>query len=121
MAMGLGAFTEGLQSGIQTRDRLDLAKEYKEKLRQENTQGAIDLQETYDMRLNEWMHNPDNTGQTEQDFLASNPGYERYTAPKDPALIRFGKWLGKKSGLFNEEAGAAQAASFASPKAMVSP
>lgn len=115
MAMGLGAFTEGLSSGIQTRDRMDIAKQYKEKMRQENAQGAIDLQETYDMRLNEWMNNPDNAGQTEQDFLAANPGLQRYTAPKDPALIRFGKWLGKKTGLFNEEAGAASGASFASP------
>ena len=100
MAMGLGAFTEGLMGGMKARDQMDIAKQYKERLRQDNAQGAIDLQETYDLRKNEWLNNPDNKGQTEKDFLVANPGMERYTMGKDPALVRFGKFLGKKLGMF---------------------
>lgn len=106
---GFGSFMEGIQGGIKTRDQMDIAKQYKERLRQDNAQGAIDLQENYDLRRNEWVNK---YGGTEDEFLAANPGLERYNASvKDPALIRFGKWLGQKVGLggapvVNEEQGA---------------
>lgn len=92
MAMGLGAFTEGLMGGMKARDQMDIAKQYKEKLSQENAQGAIDLQANYDMGLREA-----EAAGTQEDFMAR---HQRYTAQGDPALIRLGKFLGKKLGMF---------------------
>lgn len=109
MAMGLGAFTEGLQGGIQARDRMDIAREYKEKMRQENFTGALDIQGQQHSANLDYLAG----GGSQEDF---DKLWGRYNQSKDPALMRFGKWLGGKMGFFNEEAGAQKGMSVASPE-----
>lgn len=105
MAMGLGAFTEGLQSGIKTRDQMDIAKEYKNRLSQENFVGELDIQGKRKSAALDYT----TSGGSQEDFDAM---WSKYSTKQDPALIRFGKWLGGKMGLggqpmVNEEQGEA--------------
>ena len=112
-AVGLGAFTEGLQGGIAARDEMDRNRAFKEYMRQRNEQGAINLQETYDARLAQWKA----SGADPKKFEAENTRYQKM---QDPALIRFGHFLGDKMrGWFGgggEEQGAMQQADFSSPQ-----
>lgn len=105
MAMGLGAFTEGLQSGIQTRDRMDIARKYKEQLQQENALGALDLEGKRMSAAENWYA----AGKDPADFDAM---WGQYQGTKDPALLgllkKGGSWLGKKMGWGGIDAGAEQ-------------
>lgn len=107
--LGLGAFTEGLQGGIAARDKRDLNRQY-ERI----------LSDRADMADFKW---DADVGALRENYILEQGSAEGFTAPQrtqlqDPALIRFGKWLGSRMGFGQqtEEQGAIEGASFASPE-----
>lgn len=92
-AYGLGAFTEGLTSGIETRSKMDFQRQYTERMRQLNAEKQLELGGKYH--------------EARGDYLTKHPGQEaefdriygkKYQPAGDPAGIRMFKWLGQKMG-----------------------
>lgn len=86
---GIGGFATGLMQGIEARDRMDLNREYKRALAARADIANRDWQNYLDL--------------TRENYQAEHGSLEGYVAPErtrlqDPALLRFGKWLGKKIG-----------------------
>lgn len=86
MAMGLGAFTEGLQGGIASRDKMDMNRQYKKLLKMKAHETEMGI-----------------SGKNDQ---LESLGMDRmdYMPDEDPALIRFGGWLKQKMGFGGGEA-----------------
>jgi hypothetical protein len=110
---GLGAqgFVEGLQGGIAARDSMDRNKQYKQMRKIGIAEGELDLAGRRDKGMATAMENLGDDF-SQEDFDAEWGEFEQ---DKDPALMRFGKFLGGKiKGFFGgggeEQASTAQMA-----------
>lgn len=108
-ASGAQGFVEGLQGGIASRNAMDKAKQMKHIRKMGISQMEDEM--------------AGNRGMTMTDQMMQGGGdeeWDAFQADKDPALMRFGKWMGGKiKGMFGgggEEGGAMAQASFASPE-----
>ena len=86
---GIAGFATGLMQGIEARDRMDINREYKRALANRASMADRDWQNYLDL--------------VQKNYQAEHGNLEGYVAPKriqlqDPALLRFGKWLGTKIG-----------------------
>ena len=107
MATGLGAFTEGLQGGMEARRKHDISREYKRIL--SDKADRTDWQWDADVAAakGKWETDPANVG---MEFQAP----QRSTI-KDPALMRMFKFVGGRiKGAFGSDQAAAEA-DFATP------
>lgn len=99
MAMGLGAFTEGLQSGIETADKSRFNREYRRMMAGRNDREDLKWQKDVNlMKEQYWDEHGNLDGWTD-------PARTKMT---DPALIRFGKWFKNRMGWGGQQGGAQQ-------------
>lgn len=96
---GIGAhsFVEGLQGGIQARDRMDRNKQFKQMRKLGIDEATTERSGRRGMEMeNQMQQLGDDFSQ--EDFDAEWGAFQQ---DKDPALLRFGKWMGgKMSGMF---------------------
>lgn len=111
MAQGLGAFVQGLQGGIETRSKKEIASQYRRILSGEADVADREFADREALDLSQW--------KTEHGGTEGYVPSQAYQM-KDPALLKFGKFLGGKiKGFFGgagEEGGAMEGASFVSPE-----
>jgi len=92
--IGAGAFVEGLQGGIAARDQMDKNKQFKQMRKLGIAEKTLDIQGKRDTAMADQMR------QLGGDFdqAAFDADYPAFQQDKDPALLRFGKFLGGKLG-----------------------
>lgn len=114
---GLGAqgFVEGLQGGIAARDAMDRNKQFK----QMRKLGIADKTTELQGKRMQGMANQQELLGEQFDQAAFDEEWPAFQQDKDPALLRFGKWMGgKMSGMFGgkgEEGGATAGMDLATP------
>ena len=113
MAVGLGAFTEGLQSGIKARRESDISKQYQRILAGRADVSDRDWEAREKLARSTWQEEHKGLPDPMQGYVP-----RARTQQQDPALLRFGKFLGGKIKGFFGGAGeeAAPEASFVSPE-----
>lgn len=107
--IGAASFVEGLQGGIAARDTMDRNKQFKQMRGMEisgrRIQGEANSRELLGKDF---------------DQAAFDEEWGQFETGKDPALLRFGKWMGgKMGGMFGgkgEESVAAETPGFVSPE-----
>lgn len=89
--IGAGAFVEGLQGGIASRDAMDRNKQIKQLRAQGIERGKNELAGERGQALTDYMQQGGDQAGFDEEWGA-------FQQDKDPALLRFGKWIGGKLG-----------------------
>lgn len=109
--IGAASFVEGLQGGIDARDKMDRNKQFKQMRKLGIAEKTNELADARGATMAE-LKVQAKEGGYEFDQAGFDEDYAAFEQDKDPALLRFGKWMGgKMSGMFGGkgEEGAATA------------
>jgi len=117
--IGAGAFVEGLQGGIASRDAMDRNKQFKQMRKLGITEKKYELADKRGIAEADLMMQAKEGGY-DFDQAGFDEEWAAFQDDKDPALLRFGKWMGgKMSGMFGgkgEEGGSEAQMAIATPK-----